>query len=581
MATSTVVRNASGSMMMPSNNHTTATATAATTTALFNIPSYNPAVSRSQEFLSCAKTALKIAQQQQKQQQQSSSSSSSSDPSKRKPYELNLQNISPNDLQLNPGLPSSSSSSSCAILEEGLTLLRSMEYSVTQLQGLVRRRGHTNDPTQEISIVMQQMEQDMNEVTDFIQQLQQTKRPSKQSAKHWQWVATWFQQVAQQQSVQVKELLKLRGTVLADQAQRRKLVVVPTTNGTKGTLPAIMAHTNANTNTTNTTNIAANSHGGRRQALPLAPTITPYLESPLFTVTPTTNSKTGVHRMPTTMERPNHPPTNQSLSLGPPPPPPSAPTTMVTSNANGSNTTAPSNTTNGHSQGPSSWNGPSTTYPSMSTGNATTATTKTKTTSGYPYGTGYTGRYGGGSNSSSTFTTTTSTTASGTGYGGYGADAIMTGPPSFQMGMRQRKTTTATGPTTHPQSSLSLSSSSSQQQQQQQQQQQEEEAQKVQSQIQERIQQRKTAQRLNEARQAERTLGELGTLFGKMSTLISTQGEVLEKIEDDVEAAYTDVAAGQEELTKLYHLKKGNRPLIIKTFAILIFLICFMRLYKK
>ena len=66
-----------------------------------------------------------------------------------------------------------------------------------------------------------------------------------------------------------------------------------------------------------------------------------------------------------------------------------------------------------------------------------------------------------------------------------------------------------------------------------------------------------------------------------MSTLISEQGEVLEKVEDDVEAAFVDVIAGQEELTKLYGIKKGNRPLIIKTFAILNFLIVFMRFYKN
>jgi syntaxin 5 len=86
---------------------------------------------------------------------------------------------------------------------------------------------------------------------------------------------------------------------------------------------------------------------------------------------------------------------------------------------------------------------------------------------------------------------------------------------------------------------------------------------------------------LDEARQAETALGELGTLFGKMSSLIVEQGETLEKIEDDVEAAHADVMAGQDEIAKLYSIKKGNRPLIIKTFAILIFLIIFMRGYKN
>ena len=110
---------------------------------------------------------------------------------------------------------------------------------------------------------------------------------------------------------------------------------------------------------------------------------------------------------------------------------------------------------------------------------------------------------------------------------------------------------------------------------------QQQEEEKIHFQIQQRQQQRETQQRLDEAQQAESMLGELGQLFGKMSSLIVQQGETLEKIEDDVEAAHADIMAGQEEITKLYHIKKGNRPLIIKTFAILIFLIIFMRAYKK
>ena len=65
-----------------------------------------------------------------------------------------------------------------------------------------------------------------------------------------------------------------------------------------------------------------------------------------------------------------------------------------------------------------------------------------------------------------------------------------------------------------------------------------------------------------------------------MSTLITQQGETLDSIEDDVECALVDVSAGQEELTILYSIKKGNRPLILKTYAILIFLIVFMRGYR-
>ena len=96
---------------------------------------------------------------------------------------------------------------------------------------------------------------------------------------------------------------------------------------------------------------------------------------------------------------------------------------------------------------------------------------------------------------------------------------------------------------------------------------------------QEQIQRRDTRHRLHQARQAESTLAELGTLFGKMTTLITQQGEVLEKVEDDVEAALVHVGAGEAEIQTLYSIKKGNRSLILKVFGILIFLIIFMRFY--
>ena len=88
-------------------------------------------------------------------------------------------------------------------------------------------------------------------------------------------------------------------------------------------------------------------------------------------------------------------------------------------------------------------------------------------------------------------------------------------------------------------------------------------------------------QRVQEARQAERSLAELGTLFGKMSTLISQQSEIIDKVEDDVEAANLDVMAGEQEIATLYSIKKGNRALIIKVFALLIFFIIFMKIYQK
>jgi len=101
----------------------------------------------------------------------------------------------------------------------------------------------------------------------------------------------------------------------------------------------------------------------------------------------------------------------------------------------------------------------------------------------------------------------------------------------------------------------------------------------MQQQISQRREQRATHARAQQARIAERSIAELGVMFTKMSTLISQQGEVLERIEDDVEAAGMDIDAGHDELVKVYGMTKGNRGLILKVFGVLIFLIIFMKLY--
>ena len=90
---------------------------------------------------------------------------------------------------------------------------------------------------------------------------------------------------------------------------------------------------------------------------------------------------------------------------------------------------------------------------------------------------------------------------------------------------------------------------------------------------------RQTQTRLEHAKQqAGKSLAGLSTLFGKISNFIVSQGETLDNIEDDVETAHTDVAAGQAEIQILYSLKNGNRALILKTSAVAIFIL-FVWLY--
>ena len=319
----------------------------------------------------------------------------------------------------------------------------------------------------------------------------------------------WFQNVANHYSKQLQVCLKVRGDVLTEQAQQRKVLLVnpkPKNNG-----------------------LAAAAAVGRRPAASSA--ASSVFDSPLFTAQHHSNRGGGGRTQLSNRSAAATPTVAHSHSL-----------------QNGYSHNGDQTTTSGYS-------------------GYVTSSAPTSSTSSY-YGSGgvRSGGYGGAS---------VGIGAGGGGYGGGGAgggNGSMTagGVVVGGTGMRQRKAETVT--TTSRNMTMDYSSI---------QQEDDDEEEKVHSQIQQRKHQRETEKRLNEAQQAETMLGELGHLFGKMSTLISQQGEVLEKIEDDVEAAHADIIAGQEELTNLYSLKKGNRPLIIKTFLILNFLIIFMKAYKR
>ena len=392
--------------------------------------SYSHAVSRSSELLSCAKTALKVAKAQHANDLPSAITHWYHD---LEPHQLRLAEDT---------LPTTTVVVLC---QDALSLLRAMQQQLTKLQSLVRRRGHTNDPTQHISLATQQLEQDVKELSEIITTLQTTRTQTAQHQRHLQLVGGWLQTAASQQTAALKQILQLRGTVLAEQAQRRKLLQPQSTNATsKGS--GSLHHPSAR--------LSSRPHAAA-------------MNSPLFTMTPQKNSPAQV---------------------------------SMTQNRQGSNPQAQTKST-GMIQ--PAIHGPA----------------------------GYGGGYGGYG-------------------GGYGATT----------GIRQRHSAGASTSTT---SSMQADNNTLQ----------------VQSQIQERQTQRETQHRLEQAKQAESTLAELGTLFGKMTNLISAQGEQLEKLEDDVEAAMGDVIAGQEEIQTLYSIKKGNRSLIIKIFGILIFFILFMRLY--
>lgn len=65
----------------------------------------------------------------------------------------------------------------------------------------------------------------------------------------------------------------------------------------------------------------------------------------------------------------------------------------------------------------------------------------------------------------------------------------------------------------------------------------------------------------------------MGQLFAQMATLVSEQSETIARIEDDVEAGLQDTLQGQAHIQNVYDITKGNRGLILKIFALLVFFI--------
>lgn len=421
------------------------------------------AVSRSAELLSCARTAVKIAKQQHPTEEEGW-------------WCIHPAHLSLSEVHTAPNHD---------VLEDGLSLLRTMDAELKQLEGLVRRRGQTNDPTDEIAQSVHRLETDAKELTDLIQRMMPLHARG-QNQRHWQMLQQWFQSTAQYQATRLKEILKIRATVLAEQELRRKRFQYKPAGASSSTGGGSIGKSSA------AKNLAA-------------------YNSPLFMNSPVRPLKNGQKgsaadgtKGPSTLTSNANDPVPQQNG------------TSTQQDRARSDSTQPSSNVD---HGPKYYSSSSSYYGGVG-----------RTTPGY----------GGG--------------GGGYGGGGYGSNSSYYQGPNHATGMRQRR--------------------GMQHDMQQQQHDQQELL------LQQRLQQRQTNQRLQEARQAERSLAELGTLFGKMSSLITQQSEVIDKVEDDVEAAFVDVSAGQQEIAVLHALKKGNRALIIKVFGLLIFFIIFMRVYK-
>lgn len=76
--------------------------------------------------------------------------------------------------------------------------------------------------------------------------------------------------------------------------------------------------------------------------------------------------------------------------------------------------------------------------------------------------------------------------------------------------------------------------------------------------------------RADAVRQVESTIVELGQIFNELATMVAEQGELVERIDANVEDTVTNMEAGQNQLMIYYNSIAGNRSLILKVFGVLL-----------
>ena len=466
------------------------------------------AISRSAELLSVAKTSLRILQQNPEESL----------------LHPELQTLNPNDLALHNTQYKPSNAAMDALEEASLTL-NLLNSTLKTLSDLVKRRGTTNDPTEEINKAISSFHSFSKGILEVIQNaLPQSAvlspyddvvvRATTHRVKHYEIVAKELQANVEKINHEFKSIMTLRGDVIKEQALRRKKLLNAKT-------PAGNANAIENGGLSLSNGKAgiplAPKSGGVRIRQGFAPNSNSMaksqMNSPLFTMQPA-QAKPKAKPIPPPMMRHRNQ-IGASAGVGA--------SVGAAAGANGIAKVAP----NPYSQ----------------------------ITAPNPYGAAPKSGYGGGG--------ATNGYGGGYGYGGSNTNTIT----NTNTGMRRR----GAGPPTnngnngfnpHQEDENKVHDSNS-----------------VQAQIQMRRENRQTQNRLDSARQAEKSLAELTTMFSKMTNLIHSQGETLVKIEDDVEAAMDHVEAGRDEIVKLYEWTQGNRGLIIKIFALLIFFIIFMKFY--
>jgi syntaxin 5 len=67
----------------------------------------------------------------------------------------------------------------------------------------------------------------------------------------------------------------------------------------------------------------------------------------------------------------------------------------------------------------------------------------------------------------------------------------------------------------------------------------------------------------------ERTISELGSIFGQLASMVSEQSEMIQRIDANTEDVVDNVQGAQRELLKYWSRVSGNRWLVAKMFGVL------------
>ena len=444
------------------------------------------AISRSKELLACAKTAQRLLPK-------------SDDAPPQQPLAL----WHPSDAA-DPFLETGYENKSLSriALEDGAIAIQAIERVVEQLDNLVRRRGHTNDPTEQIESCMTEFKTCMEELMSAAQTIRRIPADSKgnsflvslqasqaQRKKHYEIVASTIEQRGKALTEKFQSALSVRSDVLKLQAQRKKMLV-------------------SNLPNENTSNSSKTGHGMRRSGVSsntsgigLQNMGANQLNSPLFTMT-------GANR--------------------------------TVSN--------PISSLESHSQGKISQKSSSHLQPAIGVEegiNQTRSSAHSEPSTSSMY---------------SSSLSQPSTLSSSIGMRRRGVKPQMSS--SYYQVYSQQQNSYYNQPQMYEEDNNKVKS-----------------AHIIQQQVQQRRNARDTKNRLDNARQVESAIAELGQMFGRMASLVSQQQEIVDKIEDDVEASMVQVQAGSDEIQKVFEIVQSNRGLILKIFGLLIFFIIFFKIY--